>query len=278
MKKSIYFIFTFILTTIFMACEPIVLRDSIGDIITSADQLQATVTPIMDGTKVTNKVKVSCTSPVVCQWTDGVKTYISNDTALTLFVTGNQTITLNAMTNDGKIYTKDYPVKVDEMKFPVAPQYGYFCGTGVKSWTWAATKCFGNGHAYDWDPVNKVPEWWVLSPSDVTDQCSGKGLPKEGAGASVKLTLKGLKMELIDADGKVISTGKFSFDMTADSHNWSSGKFNVVNTNILFGYDLNGGLVPWAVYDIMVLNENEFSLGAKGADGTYWYWVFVPKP
>jgi len=282
MKKYINLLV--IALSMFASCEPILDRGGIGDVIASEDQLEATVTPVMNGTKTTNKngtkttnkVVVNCTSPVVCQWSNGVKTYNTNNTELLLFIPGSQIVSLKAMTNDGKVLEKNFTVNVEEMTFPVPPEYAYFCGTGEKTWTWAETKCFGNGHAYAWDPVNTYPEWWILSPSDVTSQCSGKGLPNEGAGATMTFTLVGMKMSLKDASGNVISSGNFDFDMAPDGHNWSIGTLSLKNTNILFGYDLNGGLVPWTQYSIMEINDNVLRLGAKGADGTYWFWVFIP--
>ena len=282
MKKYINLLV--IALSMFASCEPILDRGGIGDVINSVEQLEATVTPVMNGTKTTNKVVVTkttnkvvvnCTSPVVCQWSNGVKTYNTNNTELLLFIPGSQIVSLKAMTNDGKVLEKNFTVNVEEMTFPVPPEYAYFCGTGEKTWTWAETKCFGNGHAYAWDPVNTYPEWWILSPSNVTSQCSGKGLPNEGAGATMTFTLVGMKMSLKDASGNVISSGNFDFDMAPDGHNWSIGTLSLKNTNILFGYDLNGGLVPWTQYSIMEINDNVLRLGAKGADA-YWFWVFIP--
>ena len=282
MKKYINLLV--IALSMFASCEPILDRGGIGDVINSVEQLEATVTPVMNGTKTTNKVVVTkttnkvvvnCTSPVVCQWSNGVKTYNTNNTELLLFIPGSQIVSLKAMTNDGKVLEKNFTVNVEEMTFPVPPEYAYFCGTGEKTWTWAETNCFGNGHAYAWDPVNTYPEWWILSPSNVTSQCSGKGLPNEGAGATMTFTLVGMKMSLKDASGNVISSGNFDFDMAPDGHNWSIGTLSLKNTNILFGYDLNGGLVPWTQYSIMEINDNVLRLGAKGADA-YWFWVFIP--
>lgn len=276
MKKIIYSIISFVLVAVFSSCDPIVDREGVGALITSADQIQATVTPIVFNGQNTNKVKVHCTSPVLCQWSDGVKTYISNDTAMTLFATGDQTITLTGLAADGSKYAKDYSVKIDLMKYPVLPQYGYLCGTSSKTWTWAETKCFGNGHAYEWNPVNTKPEWWVLGPADVTSQCVEKGLPKEGLGAKMTFTLRGTKLVKTDADGVTLSSGKFAIDMTPDSHSWSTGTMTLTGANILCGYDFNGNMAPWSQYAITYLDETTLILGAKehAPNTGFWYWVF----
>jgi len=272
MNKLFYIIFTVIFMALFTSCDPIQEKIGYGDVITSADQLQATITNVMDNNQKTNKVRVHCTSPVNCQWTDGVNTVVGSDTVMTLMATGALKVTLNTLTADGTKLTKDYTVQVDEMKFPIAPQYAYFCGAGSKTWTWTdAEKCFGNGGDSDTKPA-----WWTLTATDVADQCTGKSLPAEGLGATMKFTLNnGLFLDKTTADNKTTS-GKFKFDMTnIKKVGWSIGKLTVTNTNILFGYDINASGNPaFGVYDIIYLDANKMVLSALGKDGTNWYWVF----
>ncbi len=272
MKKIFYILLTLILVALFGACNPIENREDVGDLITSVDQVNATVTQVLYNGFKTNKVSVHCTSPVNCQWTDSVNTYCSTDTAVILLVKGTQTITLTALAADGTRFTKNFDVTVDSMRYPVPPQYGYFCGTGKKTWVWADTKCFGNGGDSDLGPA-----WWILNPSDITDQCSGKDLPADGIGASMNFVLKGKKMIKTSADGSS-TTGKFSFDMTnIKKVGWSIGKLTFSNTNILCGYDFNAtGYTAWSEYDIIYLDDNKMILGAQehAPNTNYWYWVF----
>jgi hypothetical protein len=271
MNKLFYIALTFVLVAVFAACDPIVDVQGVGTIITSADQIQATVTPVMDGTLKTNKVKVHCTSPVLCQWTDGVKNYISNDTVMTLFVTGSINVKLTAMAADGTLLTKNFTAAVDEMKYPVAPQYGYFCGSGTKTWTWADAACFGNGGGSDTKPA-----WWVLNPADLASQYSGKNLPADGLGATMQFTLNGLSMTKTSVGGAT-AAGIFSFDMTAGKAGWSIGTITFLNTNILGGYDFNAtGYTAWSTYNIISLDANKMVLGAQehAPNSNYWYWVF----
>ena len=107
MNKLFYIILTIVSTALFTACNPIVDIQNVSNTITSSDQLQATVTQVMYNGYKTNKVYVHCTSPVNCQWTDGVNTMCSSDTALVLLLKGAQTITLNTMTLDGTQLSKD---------------------------------------------------------------------------------------------------------------------------------------------------------------------------
>lgn len=258
-------------TSLFLACDPIVDKTDVGEVITSADQIEAFITPVThDGLK-TNKVKVSCSSPVSCQWTDGVNLYSSSETELTLLVPGVQTITLKALAADGTLLEKTFEYTVESMYYPVDPEYGYFCGGGEKVWTWAETKCFGNGGGSD-----SGPAWWILNPEDIKQQCVDKNLPLDGKGATMQFILKGKKMIKTTMDG-VKYEGKFDFDMTKGTSGWSLGTVTFANTNILCGYDFNdAGFAAWSTYNIIYLDNEKMVLGAQehSPNSNYWYWVF----
>jgi hypothetical protein len=271
MKKIFYTVAVVLITALWVACEPGTESESVGTLLTSADQLQAEVTSVVVNGKNANKVQVKCSSPVVCQWTDGVSTLSSNEGELTLLLVGNQTVTLTAMAADGKKYTKDFSVNVEELAFAVPPEYALFCGSGEKVWTWAPTDCFGNGGDSDTGPA-----WWILQPADIAEQCTGKNLPADGAGASMKFVLKGKQMIKTSADGAT-AAGIFDFDMTAGRSGWSIGTLTLTGTNILCGYDFNdAAFQPWTTYDIISLDNNKLVIGAQEHDPNtnYWYWVF----
>jgi hypothetical protein len=271
MKNLVYTAIIICAAVFGMACDPIIDSRGTGTSVTSADQIQASVTSVVVNGKQTNKVTLSCSSPVLCQWTDGVNTLSNNDTEMILLIQGKQTITLNALAADGTMFRKTFDVEVEDMYFPVPPEYGYFCGAGEKIWTWAETNCFGNGGSSDVGPA-----WWILQPADIADQCSGKNLPADGVGATMKFILNGKQMIKTSADG-VVSEGKFDFDMSAGEAGWSIGTLTVTNTNILCGYDFNAeGFTPWNVYHIIRLDENTLVLGAQehAPNSNYWYWVF----
>lgn len=271
MKNLYYSIITLVLVSLFVSCDPIVDEKGVGELITSADQIEATITPIIQNGKNTNKVKVHCTSPVSCQWTDGVNTYTTTETEMTLLLPGKQTLTLSAMAADGKIYEKKFEYNVELMFYPVPPQYAYFCGSGEKKWTWADKECFGNGGGSD-----QGPAWWKLNPADIKEQCEGKKLPLDGVGATMQFVLNGKKMIKTTMDG-VVYEGKFNFDMTNGVTGWSLGTLTFANTNILCGYDFNDAKhAAWTTYNIIYLDDKKMVLGAQehAPNTNYWYWVF----
>ncbi|SHE39162.1 hypothetical protein [Dysgonomonas macrotermitis] len=273
MKHILYSIATLIVATLFISCDPIQDDKSMGEVVTSVDQINATVTAVVHDGKNTNKVKVNCTSPVSCQWTDGVNILTSTEGELTLVVEGAQTITLKAMAADGTIFEKAFNYTVEDMYYEVDPEYGYFFGTGTKTWTWAATGCFGNGGGSDTGPA-----WWVLNPEDIEEQCAGKNLPLDGKGATMKFVLSGKKMTKTTMTG-VEYAGSMEFNMTTGS-DWSKGTVTFTNTNILCGYDFNdANFAAWSTYNIIELTDDRMVLAAQehSPNTNYWYWVFVPQ-
>ncbi|GHT55188.1 hypothetical protein AGMMS49982_20840 [Bacteroidia bacterium] len=290
MKKTFLFFAVFAATALWTGCEPIVDKHDAGGSI-AATELQATATSVVKDGKNTNKVYVHCTSPVLCQWSDGVNTLSATEGYLTLLLTGEQTITLTAMTADGTTLTKSFTVNVDDLTEPVDPAYGYLCGTGSKKWTWQSADCYGNGN-----PSSLAPEWSKSSITDVDGMCVAKSLPHEGTNATMEFTLMGKKMVKKDADGNE-TPGTFNFEMknfAVKESLWSwmdpywspddpfaIGTMAFYNTNILFPYDINYNNAVVTNYYIVSLSDTELILAAITTNQEVswyetFYWVFVP--
>jgi hypothetical protein len=306
MNKIIYILSAFILVTLFTACDPIVDSIGVSNVVTSADQITSTITPVMYKTYKTNKVKVHCTSPVLCQWSGGPTTYISNDTTVLLFGKGAQSIKLIALAADGTQLTKTYSVTVDSMYYPVPKEWGLFCGTGSKTWVWAtdvtstyfpgsaAGKCYGNGGYLG----NNAPGWWTNGLTDL----QGWGVADDemtfdmnGAAnftlvtGNTQIDAKGVKKGLQAGTYK----GIFSFDMTKTTvaagttsatagSPWAIGQLTLVGATISLGYQPNlAGYPAIYTYDILYLDNNvmvlEIPEPGSAAWGTAWYWVFKRK-
>ncbi|GHT13134.1 hypothetical protein AGMMS4956_08820 [Bacteroidia bacterium] len=287
MKNILYSVVGVAILT-FAACEPITDTYSEGQVVASASELKATAEAVVVNGKNSNKVYVHCTSPVLCQWTDGVNTLSATEGYLTLLLTGEQTITLTATAANGSKFTKEFTVTIDELTEPVDPAYGYFCGDGAKKWTWIhGTRCWCNG---DGNGIDCEACWWGVEDDEIADQMDGKGLPNEGFGATMEFVLSGKKMIKTDADGNV-TTGKFEFDMTPQKtdnwdgvvDNWAIGKLSFINTNILFPNDVNHDLDVWTEYGIIELTDDRLVLAARthtvpydASAGEHWTWIFVP--
>jgi hypothetical protein len=281
MKNIFYIIAAFALISFFPACEPIVEDANVGEVVTSADQIQAEVNSVVMNGKKTNKVTVKCKSPVVCQWTDGVNTLSSNDGELTLLIEGQQTIEVKALAADGTIFTKEFDVTVEDMYYPVSPAYALFFGSGTKTWVWNSADGW---NAPDGGPAGAIimsggapssgRDYWGWTPEDLSSQCKANGYPDEGAGSQMVLTLKGKKIVKYGPTGTVVGTGSINFDMTPTSIYGSLGTLTFVGTNILFPYDRNGN-VPWrfSTFTITYLDDEHLMLFTPSSNGG-WYYVF----
>lgn len=277
MKNIVYTIAAFMLILLFFSCEPIVKEANIGEALTSAEQIKAEVNSVIVNGKKTNKVTVRCTSPVVCQWTDGVNTLSSNDGELTLLIEGEQTIQLKGLAADGAIFTKEFSVTVEDMYYPVSPAYGFFFGNGVKTWVWNTSSGWG---APEGGPAGALimsagapgsgRDYWGWTPilSDKKESCN------EGEGAKMVLTLNGKKITKYDPQGKIVGQGSISFDMTPNNIYGSLGTLTFVGTNILFPYDYNN-MEPWTsnTFTITYLDDDHLMLFTPSSNGG-WYYVF----
>lgn len=253
----------------FVACDPIEDRAEMTGSIT-ADQIQATVTvEQIDGQNV-NKVKFSCSSPISCQWSNGVDTKTGASGEMSLFLLGENTVTLKGLCADGSIVEKEFPVNVDKIHYAIDPTYGLLFGSGEKVWKWAETDCLGNG---GWRADQQGPEWWKLDPAAVEEQ-----MPAEGGNATMKFSLVGKKIEF--SNGK---SGVIDFTMGDACFDGWYGTFSST-CGVLCGKVFNDCYLPAGSmitkYQLVSLTEDRLVLAwcedetNKEWSGTGWWWVF----
>jgi len=273
MKNIIYALY--MLVIVLVACDPIENRDSIGGAI-SADQLDVTATPIVVNGKKSNKIVLTNNSPVLSSWDYGLKISQKQCDTILMVVPGNATIAFTGLNPDGSKITKDLQVTVDELTYPVAPQWGYLCGSGQKTWVWdeTASSCFGNGGYLG----NNSPGWWALKIGELDGQAAG-----EGEGASMVFSTTGASLTKNYTNGTAASKGKFDFDMsktTADGNGatWAQGVLTTSNVTVLCGISINEGKKNVNSYDILSLDNNKMTLSyhapGTGAWGEAWFWLF----
>ncbi|KAA6320035.1 hypothetical protein EZS27_030141 [termite gut metagenome] len=280
MKRIFYIITAFALISLFPACEPIVEEANVGTIVKDASELKVTIGALYGEDGYLYKVQARCESAVLCQWTDGINTSTKNDGEFAFTFSGDQYLTLNAFTADGRILTKNVEVK-GVIAPPAYPAYGFLFGytnsieTAEKSWVWN-----DNWDAPDGGPVGAIimsggapssgRDYWGWTPllSDKKDVCN------EGEGSKMVLTLKGKKITKYDPQGKVVGQGSINFDMTPTSVYGSLGTLTFAGTNILFPYDYNN-MAPWSssTFTITYLDDDHLMLFIPSSNGG-WYYVF----
>jgi len=273
MKKSIIYAFC-ILAIALVACEPIEERDSIGGAI-SADQLDIKATPIVVNGKKSNMLVLENHSPVNSFWNCSPYLSTSSSDTVLLVIAGNNTIKFTGLNPDGSIIKKELIVSVDELTFPVPPEWGYLCGSGEKSWVWdnTASSCFGNGGYKG----NVSPGWWTVQVSGMDEQAAG-----EGDGASMVFSLDGSSL-IKKTTTNITTKGSFKFDMSQitkdDGGNiWSKGKLTTTGVTVLAGISINENKKPVNEYDILSLDNDKMVLSyhaqGTGSWGEAWFWLF----
>lgn len=272
MKKTIIYSFIILLLGM-MSCSPIDNKEELTGSIT-ADLIDATVNVEQILGKNVNKVTFECHSSINCQWTNGVKTVTGACGEMVMFAIGEQKVTLTGRCGDGSIITKEFPVTVDEMHYPVEPEYGYLCGDGEKTWVWddELEAPLGNGGYL----VHTLPEWWKITFNDMEQQCIDNKIPvEEGRNGSMTFVLNGMK--LIKSGG---SEGTFTFDMEKrvqiNGEDWIIGKLYTKDVEVLMG-----ALSPTTEYDIYIINDEKLYLGyaapGTGQWGGCFFWCFRAK-
>lgn len=274
MRKYIIHVLSLLLLLI-VACEPIEKRLPMGNPI-SVDQLDIFATPMLVNGKRSNKVVMSNHSPVMSSWNYGVGVSQKMTDTVLLVLTGDNDIIFTGLNPDGSTITTTLTVNVEELTFPVPPEWGYLCGDGEKEWEWASSATWGNGGYL----ANFGPAWWVLDPEELDGQVEG-----EGAGASMVFSISGAALTKTLNDGTSVA-GTFSFDMekkkeTSAGDSWAIGEFRTVGTTILCGVSPDEGMIPVNTFDILELTEDRMVLAYAPPGTEEWetayFWVFVPK-
>ncbi len=259
---------------ILSGCEPIEDRMDLGGAIT-ADQLDISATPLIVNGKKSNKVIVNNKSAVTSSWDYGIGvTQRKSDTVL-MVTTGESEIIFTGLNPDGSKISKTVKVNVDELTFPVPPEWGFLTNGSTRTWKWDETKpaVWGNGGYLG----NLGPAWWTLKEADIHGQAAN-----EGVGAKMTLSLRGAKLTKVKSNGTT-EVGTFSFDMTKkltmeNGDQWSIGKLTTKGVTVLCGKSPNEGNAPVYSYDIIVINDNELVLAypepGAGPWGTAWFWAF----
>lgn len=291
MKQFIFSLLVAALT----GCEPVADQYSIGTVYT-ADQLDISASPVIVNGKRSNKIVLENHTPVLGEWNYGVGiSRLPSDTVLMLR-RGDINIAFTALNADGSRISKTLSVTVEELSFPVQPEWEYLCGaTGEKTWTW--DESYGAvwteaGYRLAYTPGDDAWWWWWWTEAELDDEEYGYyfGPPGYGQGASMTFSIvENTAFSRTSGDGSLSEAGSFSLNMTKITYEedeetvWAKGKLYLYGTTILCGrIPVNDYEETRPVYefDIVVLDENSLVLAAAPAGSAPWdpayFWIFKP--
>lgn len=261
------------------ACEPAEDRDVLSGAVT-ADQINISATPqVVDG-KNSNYIELNSDgNPVLSSWDYGSGVTTGTKTVVQVVLKGENQIKFTGRNHDGSLIEKTLTVQVDTL-INVPAEWGYFCGSGEKTWVWDDTQAdeavWGNGGYKG----NTSPGWWRVALNDIDEQAKG-----EGRGAQMTFAISGSKLTITKSDGSSQS-GSFTFDMNAKTMDdggavWGKGKLNTKVVSVLCGIAPNEGGGRVYEYDILNLDDEKMALArpepGAGSWGTAWFWMFRAK-
>lgn len=277
MKKIILFLLSALVFG--TACDPLVDDKSIGGVV-SESELDITVRSTSEGS---NEILLENNTPGVGSYWDYIvnKSTKQSDVVRLPFV-GELTITFVGLCDGGTV-TTTRKVNVTKIDKEVEKEWTMLAGSDIngKVWVWAdGDEVYGSGGYGN----SYAPAWSLVSKADML------GTKGEGSDYEMLFDLNGgANFTKRSADGKVLETGSFKFDMTKqkykeDGRIWSIGQLEVLDATVLCGTS-RWGSTPLHTFDILTLTDDEMILGwaAEGTtfetwgDGDATFWSFKKK-
>lgn len=277
MKKIILFLLSALVFG--TACDPIVDDKSIGGVV-SESELNIVVQSTSEGS---NEILLENNTPGVGSYWDYIvnKSTKQSDVVRLPFV-GELTITFVGLCDGGTV-TTTRKVNVTKIDKEVEKEWTIFAGSDIngKVWVWAdGDEVYGSGGYGN----SYAPAWSLLSKADMFET---KG---ENPDYEMLFDLNGgANFTKRSADGQVLETGAFKFDMTKqkikeDGKIWSIGQLEILDATVLCGTS-RWGTTPIHTFDILKLTDDELILGwaADGTDFETWgdgdatFWSFKRK-
>lgn len=269
--KCVSYIAMIIALLVFAGCDPVVDDRGAGSVLTP-DQLDLQVYNLTDGS---NAIVVKNNTPGVGSYWDygtGVSTR-QCDTIVMPYV-GDISVKFVGLCDGGQVRA-ERPVHISKIDHAIQKEWTLFAGSTLegKKWTWdfegANNAVYGTG---GW-LAEFLPSWSVTAPGDLEDRDCSMVFNLNG----------GPNVEKVDANGKVLEKGTFSFDMTATKSNaddgtpWSIGELKLQRVTMLSGHaywDKNNKITT---FEILKLTEHEMILCWNSADAAAWsdatFWV-----
>lgn len=275
MNRIIYSIL--VMALLITSCSPIESDESLGGVL-SVDEVKARVEGITPGS---NKIILINETPgVAVYWNYVVGASTRQvDTVLLPFL-GTTTIKLTALCDGGQV-TKDIPVNVDKIDYPLDIVWNLLTGDGQgKTWVWATGRegdvLFGNGGLN-----NFAPAWWLVDKAEI--QAAGYLFDEMTfdllGGANYTLVKKG-----IDGAGSQVVTDQFILDVskkgTQEPDNNLQAFVGMIKTGNRTPFIRDESFIPdGAMYQIIKLTEDELTLMYANDPGGWdsYFWMFKRK-
>lgn len=254
----------------FWSCDPIISDKPMGGIISEAE-LDLKVYASTEGG---NEIIMENNTLGVGSYWDHITGVSTQQKAIAILpFLGEQTITFTGFCDGGQV-TTTRTVNITQIDHEVATEWRYFAGDKIEGKTWVWNLEGYNGSVYGtagW-LTQFAPAWDVKPIEQLEDK----------DGALIFDLNGGPNLTKVDANGKVLEKGTFSFDMSVHKKNpdngsqWSIGQMRISGVSVLSGhafYDPSNTITTFEILeltdDTMVLCWNP-STAEAWTDATFW--------
>lgn len=257
------------------ACQPLRIDRPMGGIVSEEDLQLEVRTSTPGGNEI---IMTNNTPGVGSYWNYVIGVSTAKTAKAVLPFLGEQTITFTGFCDGGRV-TTERKVEITQIDHEVDKEWGYFAGTEIsgKHWVWNFEENDGMVYGTGGWLTEHFPSW------DVT--------PKEElAEADCELVFDlngGANMSKIDASGKVLEKGTFSFDMSVKKKNpddgsiWSIGQLKLLGVSVMSGHYYWDEELIVSTFEILELTEDTMILCWAAPDTGAWdegtFWCFRKK-
>ncbi|MDR2950331.1 MAG: hypothetical protein LBV71_14155 [Prevotella sp.] len=275
MNKIIYSILAMAL--LITSCSPIESDETLGGIL-SVDGIKATVKGITPGSNKIVLVNETPGTAVYWDYVAGISTRQSDTVALPFL--GTQNIKLTALCAGGQV-TKEFPVTIEQIDYPVDPTWSLFAGDTQdgKTWVWDTSVPWAGPYGTGGYGTSPRPDWGGIE--NITNLPAHNGISPD---QEMKFDLNGgPNFTKLTLSGEVLEEGTFSFSMYTTpqptlpdmGYPWAVGKLTFTGATVLsgFGWDDTKGTTPIYVFDIVSLTDDTMVLAYAPSGTEFGNWM-----
>ena len=256
-------------------CDPIIDDNPIGDIV-SPDKLNLEVYNVSEGS---NAIVLKNNTPHTgSYWDYGIGTSTRQCDTIVLPYLGDIKIKFIGLCDGGQVETTR-TANISKIDHPVQKEWTLFAGNGIagKTWTWNIAGTDGAVYGTGGWLTEYAPSWDVKPLDELEDRNCSLIFDLNG----------GANVTKVDANGKILEKGTFSFDMSTTKNNpddgqqWSIGQLTLSGVTMLSGHPYGDPSENVHTFEILKLDDNELVLCYNTPDAEAWsdatFWMLCTK-
>ena len=273
--KRFYIFAIALLTLAVCGCDPIIDDRQMGGIVPQ-EKLDISVTNLTEGS---NAIVLENKTPHTgSYWDTGICISTRRCDTIVMPYVGDVEIKFTGLCDGGQV-TTTHKVHITKIDHPVQKEWTLFAGSSTegKKWTWNINGTAGAVYGTAGWLTQFAPEWDVKPLDKLEDRDCSLVFDLNG----------GANVSKVDASGRVIEKGTFSFDMGVTKANpddglqWSIGQITLNGVSMLSGHPYYDSGTKVTTFEILKLTDNEMVLCYNTPDADAWtdatFWMLCRK-